>query len=109
MVQQGILTVVTQTMETPEWLNPFVEMKKPNGSLHVSLDPTDLNKHTIRPVCNRHTLEGIIDKLKDATHFAVFDSTKSFFHVPLDEVSKKLTAMLTPVGIFVYIVLAMGL
>ena len=56
-----------------------------------------------------YTLEDIIDKLKGATHFAVFDSTKSFFHVPLDEASRKLTAMLTLIGIFVYNVLAMGL
>ena len=56
-----------------------------------------------------YTLEDIVDKLKGATHFTVFNSTKSFFHVPLDEASKKLTAMLTPIGIFVYNVLAMGL
>ena len=49
-----------------------------------------------------YTLEDIVKKLKDPTHFAIFDSTKSFFHVPLDEASKKLTAMLTPIGIFVY-------
>ena len=56
-----------------------------------------------------YTLEDIVDKLKDASHFAIFDSTKSFFHVPLDEASKKLIAMLTPIGIFVCNVLAMGL
>ena len=56
-----------------------------------------------------YTLEDIVDKLKGATHFAIFNSTKSFFHVPLDEASKKLIAMLTPIGIFVYDVLAMGL
>ena len=109
MVEQGILSEVTQTMKTPEWLNSFVIGKKPNGNLHVYLDPTDLNKHIIQPVCNMYTLEDIVDKLKGATHFAVLNSTKSFFHVPLDEASKKLTAMLTPIGIFVYNVLAMGL
>ena len=109
MVLQGILTEVTQTMKTPEWLNSFVVVKKPNGNLHVCLDPTDLNKHIIRPVCNMYTLEDIIDCLKDATHFVAFDSTKSFFHIPLDDANTKLTAMLTPVGIFVYNVLAMGL
>ena len=109
MVQQGILTEVTQSMETPEWLNSFVIIKKSNGNLRVCLDPTYLNKHIIRPVCSMYTLEDISDKLKDTTHFAIFHSTKSFFHVPLDEASRKLTAMLTPVGIFVYNVLAMGL
>ena len=109
MVDQGILTEVTQTMKTPEWLNSLVIVKKTNGNLHVCLDHTDLNKHIIRPVCNMYTLEDIVYKLKDATHFAIFNSTKSFFHVPLDEACKKLRAMLTPIDIFVYNVLAMGL
>ena len=37
---------------SPEWLNSFVIVKKPNGSLRICLDPTDLNKDIIRPVCN---------------------------------------------------------
>ena len=109
MAQQGILSEVTQSMETPEWLNSFIIVKKPNGNLRVCLDPPDLNKHIIRPVCNMYTLEDIVDKLKVATHFTIFDPTKSFIHVPLDDASKKLTAMLTPIGIFVYNVLAMAL
>ena len=60
-------------------------------------------------MCNARTLDEIINLLKDAVHFAVFDSTKGFFHVPMDEASKLLTAMLTPVGIYLYNVLAMGL
>ena len=55
------------------------------------------------------TLEEIIDMLKGSMYFAVFDSTKSFFHVPLDHESKELMAMLTLIGIYLYNVLAMGL
>ena len=40
---------------------------------------------------------------------ACFDALKGFFHVPFDENSKLLTAMLTPIGVFIYNVLAMGL
>ena len=109
MVKAGILTEVTPEMSTPEWLNSFVIVKKPNGNLRVCLDPTDLNKHIIHPICNMRTLEEIIDMLKGSMYFAVFDSTKSFFHVPLDRESKQLTAMLTPMGIYLYNVLAMGL
>ena len=47
--------------------------------------------------------------LKGSMYFAVFDSTKSFFHVPLDCESKQLTAMLTPIGIYLYNVLTIGL
>ena len=55
------------------------------------------------------TLEEIIDMLKGFMYCAVFNSTKSFFHVPLDHESKQLMVMLTLTGIFLYNVLAMGL
>ena len=55
------------------------------------------------------TLEEIIDLLKGSLYFAVFDSTKSFFHVSIDDNSRQLTAMLMPIGIYLYNVLAMGL
>ena len=109
IVKAGIFTEVTPEMSTPEWLNSFVIMKKPNGNLRVCLDPTDLNKHIIRPICNMRTLEEIIDMLNGSMYFAVFDSSKSFFHVPLDRDSKQLTAMLTPMRIYLCNVLAMGL
>ena len=96
MVKAGILTEVTPEMSTPEWLNSFVIMKKPNGNPRVCLDPTDLNKHIIHPICNMRTLEEIIDMLKGSMYFAVFNSTKLYFHVPLDCELKQLTVMLAP-------------
>ena len=96
MVSQGILSKLDDAnVNAPEWLNSLVVVKKPNGKLCVCLDPTDLNPYIVRPVCNARTLDEVIALLKDAVHFAVFDSTKGFFHVPLDEASKFLTAMLT--------------
>ena len=109
MVDSGILTKLTPGMPTPEWLNSFFIVKKPNGNLRVCLDSTNLNKSIIRPVCNMGTLEEIIDLLKGSVYFVVFDSTKSFFHIPIDDDSKQLTAMLTPIGIYLHNVLAMGL
>ena len=84
-------------------------MKNPNGSLRICLDPTDLNKEIVRPVCKSQTIDDVIQKLKGAKYFAIFDTSKGFFHVPLDQDSKMLTAMLTPFRIHVYNVLAMGL
>ena len=64
---------------------------------------------TVIYTTNMRTLEEIIDLLKGSLYFAVFDSTKSFFHVPIDDNSRQLTAMLMPIGIYLYNVLAMGL
>ena len=77
--------------------------------LRICLDPTDLNKHIIRPVCNAQTMDDVIHKLKHARYFAVFNTSKGFFHIPLDQKSELLTVMFTPFCIYVYNVLAMGL
>ena len=109
MEVQGIISKYDGCNASPEWLDSFVIVKKPNGSLHICLGPTDLNKDIVRPVCNSQTIDDMVHKLKEARYFAVFDTSKGFFHIPQDAESKVLTAMLTPFGIYVYNVLAMGL
>ena len=110
MKQQGIISKYdTKWNKAPDWLNSFVIVKKLNGKLHILLDPTDLNLCIVRPVCNSLTLDEIVDKLKGAVHFAVFDTIKGFFHIPMDADSQLLTAMLTPYGIYIYNVPTMGL
>ena len=51
MEVQGIISKYDGHNASLEWLNSFVIMKKPNGSLHICLDPTDLNKDIVRPIC----------------------------------------------------------
>ena len=74
MEAQGIISKFDGRDMSPEWINSFVIVKKPNGSLRICLDPTDLNKEMVRPVCNSQTMDDIIEKLKGARYFAVFDS-----------------------------------
>ena len=109
MEAQGIISKYDGHNTSPEWLNSFVIVRKPNGSLRICLDPTDLNKDILTPICNSQTIDDVVHKLKDARYFAVFNTSKGFFHIPLDAESKVLTAMLTPLGIYMYNVLAMGL
>ena len=81
---QGIISKYDGHDVSPEWLNSFFIVKKPNGVLCICLDPTDLNKEIIRPVSNAQTIDDVIDKLRHARYFAVFDTSKGFFHIPLD-------------------------
>ena len=100
MVAQGIISKYDGCEISRERLNGFVIVKKPNSSLRICLDLTDLNKDIIRPICNSQTMDDVVHRLEGAKFFAVFDTSKG---------SKLLTAMLTPFGIYVYNVLAMGL
>ena len=78
MEAQGIISKYDGHNASPEWLNSFVIVKKPNGSLHICLDPTNLNKEIVRPICNRQTIDDVVHKHKDAKYFAVFDTSKGF-------------------------------
>ena len=108
MAKAGIISKLDRNTPTP-WVNSYVIVKKPNGSLRICLDPTDLNKYIIRPVCNSRTLDDVSHQLKDAKSFSVFDATKGFFHLLLSAKSRLLTATPTPEGVYVFNILAMGL
>ena len=97
MEDQGIISKFDGRDISPEWLNSFIIVKKPNGTLRICLDPTDLNKEIVHPVHNSRTIDDVVDKLCNAKYFAVFDTSNGFFHVPLDQESKLSTAMLTPI------------
>ena len=68
MEAQGIISKYNGRDISPEWLNSFVIVKKPNGSLHICLDPTDLNKEIIRPVCNAQTVDDVVHKLNSVAN-----------------------------------------
>ena len=101
MENAGMISKLDRNTPIP-WLNSYVIVKKHNGSLRICLDPTDLNKYIVQPVCNSRTLDDVSHLLKDAKYYSVFDITKGFFHLPLGAKSKLLTAMLTPEGVYVF-------
>ena len=88
MESQGIISKYDGCDISQEWLNSFVIVKKPNGSLYICLDPTDLHKDIIWLICNSQTMNDVVHRLKGAKFFAVFNTSKGFFHVPLDQESK---------------------
>ena len=109
MEAQGIISKYDGHDVSPKWLNSFVIVKKPSGALHICLDPKDLNKEILRLVGNTQTMDDVTHKLQHAKYFAIFNTSKGFFHIPLDQESKLLTAMLTSFGIYLYNISAMGL
>ena len=67
-----------------------------------------MNDAIVRPIKRSNTFDEVSHKLANATHYTGFDATQGFFHVPLSEKSKMLTAMLTPYGTYVFNFLPMG-
>ena len=79
MEAQGIISKYDSHDISPEWLNSFVIVKKPNGSLRICLDLMALNKDIIRLVCNSQTMDDVVHRLKGAKFSAVFDTSNWFF------------------------------
>ena len=107
LVEEGILRKL-KIDEKSEWLNFFVCVHKPSGSIRFSLDPTLLNKYILRPHHNSQTLDDILPKLSGAKKFGIVDSTKSFFNLGLTKRASLLTTFGTMYGHYCYLRVPMG-
>ena len=107
LVDEGILRKL-KIDEKSEWLNSFVCVRKPNGSICLCLDPTHLNKYIVRPHHNSKTLDDIFPKLAGAKKFSMVDSTKSFFNLNLTRKVSLLTTFGTMYGHYCYLRVPMG-
>ena len=107
LVDEGILRKL-KIDEKFEWLNSFVCVRKPNGSIHLCLDLTHLNRYIVWPHQCSKTLDDILPRLAGVKKFSIVDSTKSFFNLGLTERASKLTTFATMFGRYFYLHVPMG-
>ena len=88
MLEEGI--VVEQIEPTP-WVSSATFLKKPNGDVHVCLDPKDLNKAIIRENHKPMTVEEIAHQLAGAVVYTKADALKVFLQVHLTHETSLLT------------------
>ena len=86
----------------------FCMCKKTDGSIHLCLDPTHLNKYIVHPHHNSKTLDDILPKLAGARKFSLVDSTKSFFNLSLTKKASLLTTCGTMYGHYCYLRVPIG-
>ena len=97
MVDQGIITPVTEPME---WVSSLTCPWKPDGSLHICLDPKDLNKAIIWEHYKAPTLDEITHKLNGAKVFSKLDAKDGFWSIHLKTPSSYLTTFNTHKGCY---------
>ena len=107
LVDEGIIRKL-KIDEKSEWLNSFVCVHKPNGSIRLCLDSTHLNKYILRPHHNSKTLDDILPKLSGARKFSIIYSTKLFFNLGLTKRASLLTTFGTMYGRYCYLRVPMG-
>ena len=100
MVQLGVIVPVN---EPTDWVNSIVlsETKNAKGEVtkvRVCPDPRDLNKFIKREHYYTKTVDEVVTQLHDAKFFTIVNTTKGYWHVPLDTESSMLTTFNTPFG-----------
>jgi len=104
--KQGVIAKV----DTPTpWISNCLAVRKPNGSVRVCLDPSDLNRAIRRNHYQLPVIEEVLPTLKDAKIFSLVDAKDGFLQVKLSEASSYLTSFWTPAGKFRWLRMPFGL
>lgn len=101
--------IIEKSFDSDEWVNAFVLVRKPNGSLRLCLDPADLNRAVKRHYFKVPTLEELTIQFGGAKYFTTLDATQGFLQVPLHSESSKLCTFGTPWGRYRFLRLPYGL
>ena len=106
MVDQGIITPVTEPME---WVSSLTYSPKPDGSLCICLDPKEFNKAIIWEHYKAPTLDEITHKLSGAKVFSKLDAKDGFWNIHLDTASSYLTTFNAHKGHYWFLCMPFGL
>ena len=103
------LGVISQVSEPTKWCSGMVPVPKPNGSIRICVDLTQLNKAVEREVHPMSSVDESLAKLGKSSMFSKLDANSGFWQVPLDEESRLLTTFITPYGRFCFNRLPFGI
>lgn len=103
------LDVIEPCKEAPDFINPLLPIKKPNGKWRICLDCRRLNSMTKRDEFPIPNMVQILQRIKKARYFSVIDLTESYYQVQLEENAKSKTAFRTNKNLYRFKVMPFGL
>ena len=92
------------------WLTPIIAVRKANNKIRLcgSYDLT-LNPHIESDFYKIPDADDIFHKISGCQFFSKIDMYQAFFNIPLNDADKKLTAINTPCGVYLFNVLPYGI
>lgn len=94
---------------TSEYASPIVLAARKDGSKRLCCDYRKLNDKIVRDHFPMPLIEEVLDKLQKANVYTTLDLTNGFFHVPLEESSRKYTSFVTSNGQFEFLFVPFGI
>lgn len=93
---------------TSPWASPAFFVPKPDGSFRLVVDYRILNSCTVENKWPLPLIEELFDQLQGSMIFSKFDAHSGFYQLPIDNKSKETTAFITPLGLYQFTRLPMG-
>lgn len=91
------------------WSSPAFFVPKANGKLRLVVDYRYLNSQTIPNGWPLPRIEDLLDRLHGSVLFSTFDAHSGFHQLPIAPESRYLTAFTTPLGLYQFKRMPMGL
>ncbi|GFT20331.1 retrovirus-related Pol polyprotein from transposon 297 [Trichonephila clavipes] len=92
-----------------DFSSPVVVCKKKDGTMRLCIDYRKLNKKIVKDRYPLPIIEEVLDKLGNGEIFTTLDLKNAFFHVNVDEASRKYTAFVTETGQYEFLKVPFGL
>ena len=106
LVAEGVIAPVEGHTD---WVNSVVTVEKPDGSLRLCLDPSDVNRCIERNPYHVKSIEEISAELHGSRFFTLIDAKSGYWQVKLNERSSFITTFNTPWGKYRFLRLPFGL
>ena len=88
---------------------PIIFIRKKTGELCMCVDFCSLNKQTRLDMFAIPCMHDLLDKLGKAQIFSAVDLSSAYYQVRIKEGHEHKTAFSTPMGLFEYVVMPLGL
>ena len=92
-----------------DYASPIVLVKKKDQTTRLCVDYRQLNRKLIKDRFPLPLIEDVLDQLQDAQVFTTLDLKNGFFHVPVEESSRKYTSFIVPDGQYEFLKVPFGL
>jgi hypothetical protein len=92
-----------------EWASPLILVKKPNGTWRPCVDYRRVNDITKGEAYPLPRLDDLIDQVGNAPFITTLDLSKGYWQIPLTERAKRVSAFITPFGLYEFSTMPFGL